>query len=208
MSKSARNARAGKARRNALTERQVPWGGIAFFAVIGVVAAVAISYAFLQTRPSSASGSGSGSANIAGLVEKNGLSRDHTTGPVKYDTSPPMGGAHDPMWQNCDARVYDRQLRNENAVHSLEHGAVWVAYRPDLPAGQVKALKDKVSATDYSLMSPYPGLDAPVVLTAWGKQLKLQNASDQRVDAFLRAFVKGPQTQEPGAACDGAKDTP
>ncbi|MFC6883087.1 MULTISPECIES: DUF3105 domain-containing protein [Actinomadura] len=208
MSKSARNARAGKARPNALTERQVPWGGIAFFAVIGVVAIVAISYAFLQTRPSSASGSGSGSADIAGLVEKNGLSRDHTTGPVKYDTSPPMGGAHDPMWQNCDARVYDRQLRNENAVHSLEHGAVWVAYRPDLPAAQVKALKDKVSATDYSLMSPYPGLDAPVVLTAWGKQLKLQNASDQRVDAFLRAFVKGPQTQEPGAACDGAKDTP
>lgn len=154
MSKNARN----RAQRNVLTQRQVPWGGIAFFAVIGVVAIVAISYAFMQSRPSSASGSGGA---IAGLVQKDGLSRDHTSDPVKYDTSPPMGGAHDPMWQNCDAHVYDRQLRNENAVHSLEHGAVWISYRPDLPADQVKLLQDKVSATDYTLMSPYPGLDAP-----------------------------------------------
>ncbi|MFD0686320.1 DUF3105 domain-containing protein [Actinomadura fibrosa] len=201
MSKSARNKNARK-QKNVLTKREVPWGGIAFFTVIGLVAVVGITYAFFQSRSSASS------AAIAGLVEKDGLSRDHTTSAVTYATSPPMGGNHDPVWQNCDAHVYDRPLRNENAVHALEHGAVWITYRPDLAAAQVDRLKAKVAATDYSFMSPYPALDAPVVLTAWGRQLKLQDASDQRVDAFLRAFVKGPQTPEPGAACDGAKDTP
>lgn len=198
MSKSARN----RAQRNVLTQRQIPWGGIAFFTVIGLVATIAIAYAFMQTRSSASD------ASIAGLVKKDGLGRDHTTSPVKYDTSPPMGGNHNPVWQNCNARVYDQQLRNENAVHSLEHGAVWIAYRPGLDAAQVDKLKAKVSATDYSMMSPYPGLDAPIALTAWGRQVKVQDAGDKRVDEFLRAFVKGPQTPEPGAACDGAKDTP
>jgi hypothetical protein len=203
MSKSARvkNARNQKARKkNALTQREVPWGGIAFFTVIGLVAVVAIGFTFMQTRSSSADSS------IAGVVSKDDLGRDHTTGAVKYDDAPPMGGDHNPMWQNCDGRVYDAPLQNENAVHSLEHGAVWITYRPGLAADQLDALKAKVSGTDYTMLSPYPSQDAPVKLTAWGYQLKLDDASDARVDQFLRAYVKGPQTPEPGAACNGAKD--
>ncbi|MEU8345607.1 Protein of unknown function [Actinomadura meyerae] len=203
MSKSARvkNARTQNARKkNALTQREVPWGGIAFFAVIGLVAVVAIGVTFMQTRSSSAD------ASIAGVVTRDDLGRDHTTGAVRYDDTPPMGGDHNPVWQNCDGRVYDAPLQNENAVHSLEHGAVWITYRPGLAAAQLDALKAKVSGTDYTMLSPYPSQDAPVKLTAWGHQLKLDDASDARVDEFLRAYVKGPQTPEPGAACDGAKD--
>ena len=58
------------------------------------------------------------------------------------------------------------------------------------------------------MMSPYPGQDAPIILTAWGRQLKVQDASDPRIDAFLRAFVLGPQTPEPGAPCSDGKDAP
>jgi hypothetical protein len=217
MSKNARNrvqaqnARARLQQQNALTQRTVPWGGIAFFGVIGVIVIIAVGYAVLQNRSDKTSNSASGDsakASLSGLIEKNEPGRNHVAGSVKYDATPPMGGDHDPVWQNCDGRVYDKPLRNENAVHSLEHGAVWITYRPDLAAAQVDKLKGKVNGTDYTLMSPYPGLDAPIVLSAWGKQLKLQDASDGRVDAFLKAFVKGPQTPEPGAACTGAKDAP
>ncbi|GAA4379887.1 DUF3105 domain-containing protein [Actinomadura verrucosospora] len=216
MSKSARNknarnanahnanARGRTATKNALTQREIPWGGIAFFAVIGLVAVVAIGFTFMQTRSSSADGSSS----VPGLVTKDDLGRGHVGGSVKYDTDPPMGGDHNPVWQNCDGRVYETPLLNEHAVHSLEHGAVWITYRPGLPADQLDLLKGKVSATDYTLLSPYPDQDSPVTLTAWGRQLKLQQATDARVDQFLRAFVKGPQTPEPGAACSGGKDAP
>ncbi|TMQ94966.1 DUF3105 domain-containing protein [Actinomadura soli] len=203
MSKSARNKDARKPK-DALTQRETPWGAIAFFTLIGLVATVAIGYAFMQSRPSSADGS----ASIAGMVIKDDLGRNHTSSPVDYANNPPMGGDHDSAWQNCNGRVYDTPLRNENAVHSLEHGAVWITYRPGLAAAQLDALKAKVTGTDYTFLSPYPSLDAPIALSAWGRQIKLQDASDKRADEFLRAFVKGPQTPEPGAPCDGAKDTP
>ncbi|MFC4913561.1 DUF3105 domain-containing protein [Actinomadura gamaensis] len=186
-------------RKNALTEKQTPWGTIAFFSVIGLVAAVAIGFAFMQTR-SSADG-----AEIKGLVSKDEPGREHVATSVTYDANPPMGGNHDPVWQNCG--VYTSPLRNENAVHSLEHGAVWITYRPDLPKDQVVKLSAKVGATAYTLLSPYPGLDAPIALSAWGKQVKVQDAGDERVDQFLRAFVRGPQTPEPGAPCTGGKAT-
>ncbi|WP_018657998.1 DUF3105 domain-containing protein [Actinomadura flavalba] len=198
MSKSTRN-RAQQQRKNALTERHTPWGGIIFFTVIGLVAAVAVTFAYLSSRPPS--------TEIAGLVEKDGLADGHTTSPVQYDASPPMGGDHDPAWQSCDARVYDRPLRNENAVHSLEHGAVWITHRPDLHISQLAALSQRVKAVDYTMMSPYPDLDSPIVLTAWGRQLKVDDASDPRIGRFLQAFVKGPQTPEKGAPCNGGKET-
>ncbi|WP_019634486.1 DUF3105 domain-containing protein [Actinomadura atramentaria] len=193
---------ANRPRTNALTERRTPWGGIGFFTAVGLVAVAAVVFAFLQTRPSQADD------DIKGVVVHDGLSRNHTTDPVDYPDSPPMGGDHDPTWQNCDARVYDAPLRNENAVHALEHGAVWVTYRPGLAADQVAALARRVRAVDYSLMSPYPSLDAPIALSAWGRQLKVQDANDSRIDAFLAKYVKGPQTPEPGAPCTGGKDTP
>ena len=37
-------------------------------------------------------------------------------------------------------------------------------------------------------MSPYPGLDAPISLQAWGYQLKVDNADDPRIDDFIKAL--------------------
>lgn len=198
MSKSARNR--ARSQKNALTETSPPWGTIAFFTVIALLVAVAIGWAGWQAfKPAEA---------ISGLVEKDGLKQNHVQTSVKYDTVPPMGGDHDPTWQNCEGRVYDSPLRNENAVHSLEHGAVWFTYKPGLAADQIGKLKGKVEGTDYTLMSPVPDQSSPIVLTAWGKQVKVDKADDKRVDAFLKAYLKGPQTPEPGAACGGGKTTP
>ena len=60
-----------------------------------------------------------------------------------------------------------------------------------------------MEGTPYSLLSPYPGIDSPVVLTAWGVQLSVDSATDQRVAEFVAEFANGPQTPEPGASCDG-----
>ena len=83
----------------------------------------------------------------------------HTSANVDYDQSPPVGGAHNPVWQNCG--YYDKPVRDENAVHSLEHGAVWITYSPDLPQDQVTELQNTAQSQTYILVSPYPGLDSP-----------------------------------------------
>ncbi|ACZ85533.1 DUF3105 domain-containing protein [Streptosporangium roseum] len=128
----------------------------------------------------------------------------HKETKVKYAEIPPMGGEHNSVWQRCG--IYDQPVNNENAVHALEHGAVWITYRPDLPKGQVETLK-KVASADYILLSPYPGLPSPVVLSSWNKQLPLENADDPRLPKFVSKFKNGPETPELGAACDGTNST-
>lgn len=130
----------------------------------------------------------------------------HVQTPVTYTENPPVGGQHNPVWLNCG--IYDAPVANENAVHSMEHGAVWITYRPDLPSDQVDELKSDVQGETYTVLSPYEGLPAPVVLSAWNHQLQLQSADDPRIDAFLAKYVQGAQTPEPGALCSNGTGTP
>ncbi|MGX2998802.1 DUF3105 domain-containing protein [Streptomyces sp. JNUCC 64] len=129
------------------------------------------------------------------------LGRNHVTKPVTYPMSPPVGGDHHPTWMNCDGDVYKEPIGETYAVHSLEHGAVWITHTDKAPAKDVEELAERVGKTPYTLMSPYENQKSPIVLSAWGRQLGVTSASDPRIDQFLRKYVQGPQTPEPGAAC-------
>ncbi|WP_049579770.1 DUF3105 domain-containing protein [Streptomyces sp. SBT349] len=131
------------------------------------------------------------------------LSRNHVETDVEYAMAPPVGGDHAAAWANCDADVYEEELGEENAVHSLEHGAVWVTYNDAAAEADIETLTTRVSSTPYSLMSPLPDQESPIVLTAWGNQLALDSADDPRVAEFFDTFVQGEQTPEPGAPCTG-----
>ncbi|WP_018545438.1 DUF3105 domain-containing protein [Streptomyces sp. LaPpAH-108] len=131
------------------------------------------------------------------------LSRTHVTTKVTYPMHPPVGGNHNPVWLDCNGTVYDKPVHDENAVHALEHGAVWVTYTGAARKADVSALAAKVKRTPYSLMSPYEKQDAPLVLSAWGHQVTVESAKDPEVDKFFATYVQGEQTPEPGAACTG-----
>lgn len=122
---------------------------------------------------------------------------------VAYRFSPPIGGRHDAVWATCTGIVYPRPLRDENAVHSLEHGAVWITHAPSLDAPSVAALARRVTGVDHMLMSPYPGLDHPISVQAWGHQLRLDRADDPRIDQFITATrlntQKGAYPEDPNA---------
>lgn len=126
--------------------------------------------------------------------------RDHVRGPVAYDRSPPAGGDHAPTWQRCG--VYEAAVPDERAVHSLERGAVWITYRPDASEDAVAVL-EAYAQSPRVLVSPYPGLPAPFVVTAWGRQLQLTSPNDRRLGAFLRHFQNGPTAPEGDAGCQG-----
>ena len=124
----------------------------------------------------------------------------HTTETVAYDPMPPVGGEHDGTPQMCG--FYSTPIRSENAVHSLEHGAVWVTYRPDLPRDQVDRLRTLADDESKVLVSPSPDLPAPVVASSWGRQLWLDSADDDRLGRFVQRF-RSSDAPEPAAACVG-----
>ncbi|PBC64011.1 hypothetical protein BKI49_09895 [Streptomyces sp. Tue6028] len=129
------------------------------------------------------------------------LARNHVSKTVTYPMEPPVGGDHNQVWMNCNGDVYAKAVNNMNAVHSLEHGAVWVTYNSKASDADVKALAAKVKKTPYTLMSPVDDQKDPIMLSAWGKQRTVTGASDPNVDKFFSEFVQGKQTPEPGAAC-------
>ncbi|MEV6333021.1 DUF3105 domain-containing protein [Streptomyces sp. NPDC051909] len=134
------------------------------------------------------------------------LGRNHVAKPATYPMKPAVGGDHHQVWMNCDGDVYKKPVADMNAVHSLEHGAVWVTYSDKAAAADVKKLAEKVSKTPYSLMSPVKDQAGVIMLSAWGKQVTVDGADDPRVDQFFTKYVQGPQTPEPGAACTGGMD--
>ncbi len=168
-----------------------PWGWITTIVVVLIAGAALISYAV--TRP--------GATDIAGVRSYPNLPRNHVTGTVHYPQTPPAAGNHNATPLTCG--VYDRPVPNENAVHSLEHGALWITYRPGLAAAQLATLKGLVRGNDHRLLSPYPGLPAPIVATAWGTQLSASTADDPRLAKFVHVYTQGPTDPERGAACQG-----
>ena len=140
---------------------------------------------------------------IAGVETFEVASADHTTVSVDYPQDPPAGGPHDPAWQKC--MVYDAPVRPENVVHSQEHGAVWITYQPDLEESDRETLAELAVDQPHVLISPYPGLEDPVVASAWGAQLRVDDVGDPRLQAFIDRYAgNGP---ERGATCDTGVET-
>ena len=127
------------------------------------------------------------------------LKSDHVETEVKYEVTPPVGGPHHPVPMTCGA--YTEPVRTENAVHSMEHGAVWITHRPSLNDSDLETLRGL--AGDRVLVSPWEDLDDAVVASAWRRQMRLESVDEEKLATFIEAFVNGEQSPEPGAACQG-----
>lgn len=184
--KSTRQRRSNRQPANKKKWLNYAIGGVIF---LGVIALGVLLYLNLQEPKT-----------LSGLARSIGLERGHDE-TIDYSGSelPPVGGIHSGIWQNCG--IYDEPVVAKHAVHSMEHGAVWVTYHPNLPADDVARLQDLVKGEAYVLLSPFEALKSPVVLTAWGIQLEVDEAGDDRIDTFIERYERGPQTPEPGAIC-------
>ncbi len=117
-----------------------------------------------------------------------------------WTENPPVGGVHNNVWQNCG--YYADPIGTGHGVHSMEHGAVWITYQPDLPADQIAKLKAIADSQNYILVSPFPGIPSPIVVTSWDHQMQVQTADDSRINQFIKAFKNNKTyTPEYGALC-------
>ena len=134
-----------------------------------------------------------------------GLPADHVEDDqsVEYGTVPPPGGPHADVWLACG--VYDEPVRDENAVHALEHGTVWITYDPaELSSEDVATLAGRLP--DEGILSPYPGQQSPVVVTVWARQLDLRSVDDERLALFVDSYGDGHTSPEPMASCEGGEE--
>ncbi|GAA2975288.1 hypothetical protein JOD63_000466 [Microbacterium terrae] len=179
---------------------KIVWWTVGITATLLVVALIVASIVF---APQPRERGDSDASAITG-VETFEHTANHVDGDVAYEQTPPAGGDHNAIWLNCG--VYTEPVPNVNAVHSLEHGAVWVTYDPaQVSEGDIAALDAKLPST-YTILSPYEGMDTPIAVSAWNAQLKVDSADDERIDEFITAFWQSTNAPEPGAACSGGLD--
>lgn len=126
-------------------------------------------------------------------------------GRIDYARTPPTNGDHAPLWQNCG--YYSEPIDDRTAVHSMDHGVVWISYRPDLPQAQVEELRS-YAEEDYTIVAPHPDLPAPVVATAWRVQLELDGADDPRLRQFVDDFKNSEIAPLSGNRCEGGVGEP
>ena len=187
-----------QARRRAMVTR----GGIAVLVVVAVILVIAVF------GPDGGDDEPEVALSAEGAVAEFDVeSASHVTADVDYPQSPPVGGDHDPAWQTCGA--YDEPVRDENAVHSMEHGAVWIAYSPDLDNAAIESLNARADGQTHVLVAPYDGdLTSLISLQAWGRQLGVDSVDDAQIATFIQDFQEGPDTPELGAPCSGGIGTP
>ncbi len=183
------------------------WGPIAMFAAVILVAVGIVGYGAWRVYESALTvsdrvGQIDGTENFRKSKPDLVKAAQHQSGVIKYDINPPVAGKHNGDWQNCMGDVYDAPIASEHAVHSMEHGAVWLVYNPaKVNKDQIEALAAKISGKEYSLMSPMENLDTTVSVQAWGFQLKVDDPADKRIDQFITATRKNAGVEQ--AQCSG-----
>ena len=140
-----------------------------------------------------------------GVVPVHVASRNHIDGEIAYD-GVPAGGDHNAIWLNCG--FYPEPVRAENAVHALEHGAVWITY----PAGAGHDIVNELATHARNpkvIVSPVRDQSIPVLVTAWGQQMEVADPTYSRIDQFIVAFSgAGGLAPEPSGACSGGVGNP
>ena len=183
------------------TGRPFPWASVAGATALTLFLGGVLAYAVLNQ--------GSGYRDPVELADEavpgvrvadtEDVNTGHTEEPVDYKTDqPPVAGQMASATAPCGT-AFPTQPPTEQVMHSMEHGAVWVTYRPDLPKQQVEQLADR--ARGSVIVSPFKGLKAAVTVQAWARSLTLDGPDDPRLEKFIDAYQGGPQAPEGGAGC-------
>jgi hypothetical protein len=119
-----------------------------------------------------------------------------------YNSAPPTSGPHWPVpaaWG-----VYNEPVPNERQVHSLEHGGVTIQYNTEDQTliENLRTLAQGLRGFPACMIvAPYPTMEHPIALTAWGVILTLDEFDKKQIEDFVKFYRdQGPER----LACQGA----
>lgn len=152
-------------------KRIIPWMiGIGIFGTLGYWAVTAIEKNN-ASRPGEA-------VSVMG-EEHISLEDPH----VPYNSNPPTSGPHaGPAPWGFSAE----EIPDENAIHNLEHGGIWISYK-NLDDDSI-ALLGEISRRNGSsvIVSPREANDTTVAVASWGRLMKLDSVDEERINKFIR----------------------
>lgn len=132
------------------------------------------------------------------------VSRDHIPlndqNPRGYNSNPPTSGPHFASPANWG--VYDYEVRDEIFLHNLEHGGIWISYKPSVSQGVVDDLKKIAGDMNTKIVvGPRSQNDTDIAVAAWTRLLKfnvsgqpLTESQKNDIKNFIGSFVdKGPE---------------
>lgn len=177
-----RERRIAQARRSKLAKRLIAVG-------VGLVALGAIIFGFVQfARRPAAGGPGE-------FIPDQGAQHVAVGTPFEYNANPPTSGPH--FGTPAEWGVYQEEIHDQILIHNLEHGGVWISYKPGIDA----ALVAKLEAFHHEfgrkiIVAPRPANDADIALAAWNHLDKFSASefSEERVRVFIKAYRnRGPE---------------
>lgn len=101
----------------------------------------------------------------------------------EYNSNPPTSGWH--YAQPANWGVYQTELPDEQIIHNLEHGGIWISYT-GIDDATKTALEKIAKSHSKIILEPRSKNDAPIVLASWGRLQKLQTFDEQAVLNFIK----------------------
>lgn len=191
--------RQAKAEAEAARRKQQTRERITRYVIYAGLFALAIWFVFLRNAaPTEIRG------NTIDTFAQTGVNQ-HSTDPQTYPTTPAVSGPHAPQPAPCG--VAGQPIPVENAVHSLEHGAVGINYAPDLDPEVIKEIEALVGEYEEDVFSaPLEGMEAPIAVSSWGRIMKLDAFDKAAATEYIEAFAGG--GPEAAQTCPNSSDSP
>ncbi len=104
----------------------------------------------------------------------------------EYNSNPPSSGWH--YASPARGGFHNEPLPDEQVIHNLEHGDIWIAYRPDISDEAKQALES--FAGKYVVVSPRMENDGDISLVAWGRVDTFDVANDAIDEVRISGFIK------------------
>lgn len=169
-------------------------------AIVVVVVTTAVGlFVFAKVRPLPQAAQGTAAPTLLGEAVTLGEAKHVTSAAGLQRTvgQPPAGGPH--FAQSSTPGIYANPIEDGEAIHSLEHGMIWITYRPGLASARdIEILRVVAeSRPNDVILSPRPGNASPASVVSWGRRLNLASPVSRRaLEAFVATNVD--QSPEPG----------
>lgn len=132
-------------------------------------------------------------------VEQADHGREHVNSQKYGGDQPPTSGAHaNPVTWG----VYDTEVRDDQTIHNMEHGGVYISYQPSLPKEQVEKLTSLLSEPFIDpkfqpkkiVLAPRAANKSPIELSSWRRSEALASYDQDKIEDYIvRNLGKSPE---------------